>query len=163
MKLYIEQKFFSIWGRYSVYHENGDIAYYVQGYPALGKKMVIRDQNNVEVGMLKQELIHLLPTFQVWRKGKKVGYVSCKISFMRPRLVMNYKGWKVIGDVWNWNYNVKDERDKPVAGVHQKIWHITQHYEIHAENDADALDVLMLALAISALKTAQKKAAASSH
>ena len=82
---------------------------------------------------------------------------------MRPRLVMNYKGWEVIGDVWNWNYNVIDERDKPVAGVHQKIWHIMQHYEIHAENDADALDVLMLALAIRALKTAQKKATASSH
>lgn len=162
MKLYIEQKFFSIWGRYSVYQENGDVAYTVQGYPALGKKMVIRDQNNAEVGMLKQELLHFLPTFQVWRKGQKVGYVSCKISFLRPRLIMNYKGWKVRGDVWNWNYNVTDERDKSVAGVHQKIWHITQHYEITSENDNDALDVLMLALAISALKTAQK-AAATSH
>ena len=144
-----------------MYHENGDIAYYVQGYPALGKKMVIRDHNNAEVGMLKQELLHLLPIFQVWRNGQKVGYVSCKISFLRLRLVMNYKGWKVIGDVWNWNYNVTDDRDKPVAGVHQKIWHITQHYEINSENDKDALDVLMLALAISALKTDQKAAAAS--
>ena len=73
MKLYIQQKFFTIWGKYSVYHENGGIAYYVQGYPAWGKKMIIRDHNTVEVGMLKQELIHFLPTFQVWRKGKKVG------------------------------------------------------------------------------------------
>lgn len=163
MKLYIEQKIFSIWGRYSVYQENGDIAYNVQAYPALGKKMIIRDQNNVEVGMLKQELIHFLPTFQVWRKGQKVGYVSCKVSFLRPRLVMNYKGWNVTGDVWNWNYQVNDKRHRPIASVHLKIWHITQHYEINAANDADALDVLMLALAISALKTAQKKAAANSR
>jgi len=162
MKLYIEQKFFSIWGRYSVYNEDSSTAYTVQGYPALGKKMIVRDQNNNEVGRLKQELIHFLPTFQVWRGDKKVGYVSSKISFLRPRLEMSYKGWKVLGDIWNWNYDVKDSGGNPVAGVHQKIWHITQHYEIFSEKDEDALDVLMLALAISALKDLQK-AAATSH
>ena len=157
MKLYIEQKFFSIWGRYSVFHEDGSVAYRVQGYPALGKKMVIRDKDNREVGKLKQELMHLLPTFQIWRNDWKVGYVSCKISLFRPRLVMNYKKWNVLGDIWNWNYSVKDKRGNAIAEVRQKIWHITQHYEISCDQKEDALDVLMLALAISALKTAQKQ------
>ena len=76
---------------------------------------------------------------------------------------MNYKGWKVLGDIWNWNYNVSDAGNKPVARVHQQIWHIMQHYEISSERSEDALDVLMLALAISALKTAQKNAAATNN
>ena len=163
MKLHIEQKFFSIWGRYNVLHENGSVAYSVQGYPALGKKLVIRDHNNREIGMLKQELVHFLPTFQVWRGNQKVGYVSCKISFFHPRLEMDYKGWSVQGDIWHWNYDVTDIGNKLVAGVHQKIWHITQHYEIDVAKEEDALDVLMLALAISAVKDAQKKAAAGNH
>ena len=55
MKLYIEQKFFTIWGRYSVYHENGDIAYYVQGYPAWGKKMINMLPYNNKVAERRKE------------------------------------------------------------------------------------------------------------
>ena len=69
---------------------------------------------------------------------------------LKPKLEIDFKGWKVEGDIWHWHFQVKDQADRLVARVDQEIWHITDHYVIEAVRDEDILDVLMLALAMSA-------------
>ena len=163
MKLYIEQKFWSFWGKYHVYNEDESIAFTVQGQPALGHRLIISDAWGTEVGMLKQELLHLFSTFQIWERGVQLGYIRQKFSVLKPKLEIDFKGWKVEGDIWHWHFQVKDQADRLVARVDQEIWHITDHYVIEAVRDEDILDVLMLALAISAVKSDNVAAASTAN
>ena len=54
----------------------------------------------------------------------------------------------VDGDVFSWDYEVKDKDNNLVATIKKKIWKLTDTYEIDVVNKEDCLNVLMLVLAI---------------
>ena len=163
MKLYIEEKFFSLWGKYNVFHEDRSVAYSVEGQPSLlRRKMIIRDPDGVEAGMLQTKLIAFPPAYTIWKNGAEIGRVQQKFSLLKPKYEVSFKNWHVEGNFMGWNYKVYDASDRVMATVDQQLWNLTEHYVIETENDEDALDVLMLNLAISAMRKDQDDAASSS-
>lgn len=156
MKLYIDRKLWSIWGKYDVFFEDGDVACTVKGHPSLGRKLTIHDPDGREIGMLKQIILRMFATFEIWRDDVVQGYVNQKFSLLHPKLEVDYRDWYVEGDFFQWHFVVYNSNDDLVGRVDQEIWHLTDHYVIEA-NSNDALDVLMLVLAISAIKDAQRQ------
>ena len=153
MKLYIEEKFFSLWGKYNVYHEDRSIAFVVQGQPSLiRRKMEIFDSNGQPLGRLQTKLIHFFPAYTIWKNDTEVGKVQQKFSFPHRKFNVDFKNWTVDGDFWGWNYQVLDASGNQIATVKQEIWNLTEHYVMNTVNDNDNLDVLMLTLAISAIR-----------
>ena len=153
MKLFIEQKFFSLWGKYNVFHEDKSIAYVVQGAPSLiRRKMEVFDSNGQPLGRLQTKVIHFFPAYTIWKNDTEVGRVQQQFSFPNRKFKVDFRDWTVKGDFFGWNYQVYDASGNQIAAINQQIWNLTEHYVIDSANDSDDLDVLMLTIAISAIR-----------
>ncbi len=94
--LYISQKFFSLWGKYTVENEAGQTVYTVQGEPSLTRRQKVYDDAGSQVGELHKVLFSWLARFEIDMDGRSVGTIQQKFGF-RPKLELDYFGWRVQG------------------------------------------------------------------
>ncbi len=158
--LYIKQKLFSLWGRYTVENAAGQVVYTVQGEPSLTRRQKIFDDSGHQVGELHKALLSWLDRFEISIHGRPAGTIQQKFGF-RPKLELDYFGWQVRGDIWGWNYDVQDSRGAVIARIRKELWHLTDHYAIHYDDLQCGLPLLLLALAIDCICDANAAAAGS--
>ena len=152
MKLRFKQRFFSWLDSYDIFGENGEIAYTVKGQFAFAHTLKVFDAQGAEVGLLEQKIFTFLPKFIISVNGEEVGEIAREFTFFKPKYRIDFKGWSVSGDFFEWDYTVTDENENTVATVSKEIWEWTDTYTIDVKDPADALNVLMLVLAIDAEK-----------
>lgn len=153
MKLLFKQRFFSWLDSYDVYDENGRTLYTVEGKLGWGHVLHILDQKGQHAATLKEVVLTFLrPKFEMLVDGCKVGTLTKEITFFKPRFDLDFNGWSVSGDFWEWDYRILDDRGDIVAVVSKEIWNWTDTYSIEVADPADALYALMVTLAIDAEK-----------
>ena len=79
-----------------------------------------------------------------------------RFTFFRPSFDIDYRGWYVQGDFFEWDYTILNSANKKVATVYKELLHLTDTYIIDVRDSRDVLDVLMLVLAIDAEKCSRK-------
>lgn len=152
MKLIFKQKLLSLLDSYNIYDQFGNIVYTVKGKLSFGHKLHIMDKNNVHIGTVKQVLLTFLPAFELYVNDNYVGKITKKFTFFKPSYEIDFNGWKVSGNFFEWDYVIKDSIGKNVAVISKELLNLTDTYIIDVENDADALYALMFTLAIDAEK-----------
>ena len=143
---------FSWFDSYDIYAENGETEFVVKGEFSWGKCLRIYDKEGYDVGMIKQKLFTLTPRYEIYYKNSYVGLIYKEFSFFKPRFTVDFNGWTVEGNFVEWDYTIRDERGDIVASICKDIWQWTDSYVLNISREKDALDVLMLALAIDADK-----------
>ena len=68
---------------------------------------------------------------------------------------MDYRGWSVGGDFLEWEYSITDENGSKVADISKIIFNLTDTYCIEVSDMFNALDILILVLAIDAEKASR--------
>jgi uncharacterized protein YxjI len=82
---------------------------------------------------------------------RMVGVIQKKMTFFRPEFIVDCNGWSVSGDFWGWDYTINDFMGNPQGRVIKEFaW--TDTYILDVFNDADALTILMIVIAIDAEK-----------
>ena len=152
MKLYFKQRFFSWFDSYDIYDEQGNTMYVVKGQLAWGHCLKIFDCNGNEIGVVKQRIFTLLPKFEVYMDNRYIGCISKKFTLFTPKFEINFRGWIVEGDFFQWDYTIKNENNDVVATISKEIFNLTDTYIIDVKDSADNLAALMLVLAIDAEK-----------
>lgn len=152
MKLYLKEKMLSILDSFNVYDEKDNIYFKAKGKVALSHKLVIYDANGKEVGMVKEKIIDILPHFSLYKDGKKVGECKKKLTLIRPKFDIDFNGWDIKGNWLEWDYSICDKKGKDVAVISKKLLRLTDTYVIDVKDEDDALDALMVVLAIDAEK-----------
>ena len=152
MKMLFKQRFFSWLDSYDIYDEAGETLYEVKGELAWGHQMRIYDARGNEVGCVKQKVFAWLPKFEIYSGESYVGCISKEFTFFQPKFNIDFNGWRVDGDWFEWDYTIFDASDRCVATVSKEIWNFTDTYSIEVERADDALYALMLVLAIDAEK-----------
>lgn len=152
MKLILKEKILSVLDSFNVYDENDNIYFKVKGKVALTHKQVIYDARGREVGVVKEKIIDILPNFLLYKDGEKVGTCRKKISVIRPKFEIDFNGWDIKGNWLEWDYSIVDKNDKTVAVISKKLLRLTDTYVIDVKDEADALDALMVVIAIDAEK-----------
>lgn len=152
MKLLFKQKFFSWFDSYDIFDEYGNTVYRVKGQLAWGHKFKIYDANENEVGMIAQKIVTLLPKFEIYKHGAYYGSLKKELSFFKPRYNIDFNGWHIEGNFLEWDYNIVNQGGQTVATIDKEIFNLTDTYSIDVVNPADALDALMVVLAIDAEK-----------
>ena len=147
-----KQRFFSWLESYDIYDEAGETLYEVKGELAWGHQMRIYDARGNEVGCVKQKVFAWLPKFEIYSGESYVGCISKEFTFFQPKFNIDFNGWRVDGDWFEWDYTVFDASDRCVATVSKETWNFTDTYSIEVERADDALYALMLVLAIDAEK-----------
>ena len=84
------------------------------------------------------------------------GCISKEFTLFFPKYNIDYKGWHVDGDLFEWDYAILDAAGREVASVSKELFNWTDTYAIDVRDPADAIYALMLVLAIDAEKCSRK-------
>ena len=156
MKLLFKQRFFSWFDSYDIFDETGNTVYTVKGHLAWGHCLKIFDVNGYEVGTVKEKIITWLPKFEMYYGDRYIGCISKEFSFFRPRYNIDCNGWHIQGDLFEWDYNIFNSNGAEIATVSKELLNWTDTYSIEVYNPQDALNSLMLVLAIDAEKCSRR-------
>lgn len=155
MRLLIKQRVFSWGDTYDIYDEYGNVKYFVKAeLISLGHQLHVYDSNRNEIGMIKQKLFSLLPTFYIEIGGREIGSIQKKFSFFRPKYEIDFNGWQVEGDFLSWEYEVYSGGN-PIIHITKEILHWGDTYVIDFMNPSDELMGMMLVIAIDAANCTQ--------
>ena len=152
MKLLFKQRFFSWFDSYDIFDEAGNTVYTVRGELAWGHMLRIYDAYGNEVGYIREKLLTWMPKFEKYVGGRYAGCISKEFTFFTPKYNIDYNGWQVEGDWFEWAYIVLDSAGQNVATVSKELWNWTDTYMIDVHDPKNALYALMLVLAIDAEK-----------
>ena len=152
MKLLFKQRFFSWFDSYDIYDEMGNTVFTVRGELSWGHLLRIYDALGTEVGYIKEKVFTWFPKFEMYLGNNYVGSINKEFSFFRPRFNVEYNGWQVEGDFFEWDYDIINQIGQRVATVNKELWNWTDTYVIDVYNPNDAVCALLLVLAIDAEK-----------
>ena len=156
MKLLFKQRLFSWFDSYDIFDEAGNTMFVVKGELSWGHLLRIYDANGTELGYIKEKVLTWLPKFEMYIGDQYAGCISKEFTFFKPKFDIDYNGWHVEGDCFEWNYSILNSAGQGVAYVSKKLWNWTDTYVIEVYNQHDALCALMLVLAIDAEKCTRK-------
>ena len=152
MKLLFKQRFFSWFDSYDIYDEQGNTVYTVKGELSWGHLLKVYDAKGAHVATLEQRVLTFLPKFDIYISDEYMGCISKEFTFFIPKYNINFNGWMVDGDLFEWDYTVLDGNGHTIATVSKEIFNLTDTYVLEINDPKDALCVLMLVLAIDAEK-----------
>lgn len=155
MKLIFKQRMFSWLSQYDIFNEAGETVYTVKGQLSWGHCFKIFDGQGQEIGMVKSRIWTWQPIFDIYRRDAVVGTIRKEISFWKPKYTIDFRGWQVEGNWTEWDYTIRDGQGYEVARINKMLWKMTDTYVIDVVNASDALDALLLVLAIDAEKAAR--------
>jgi len=141
---------------YDIYDEAGNTMFVVKGELAWGHLLRIYDANGREVGCIKEKILTWLPKFEMYIADCYVGCISKEFTFFKPKYNIDYNGWHVEGDWFEWDYSIISSAGQNVASVSKELWNWTDTYVIDVRNPQDAVYALMLVLAIDAEKCSRR-------
>lgn len=150
MRLLFKQRFFSWLDSYDIYHEDGSVAYTVEGKLSWGHKLVICSPDGDEIGTVREEVLTFLPRFALYLGEREIGAVRRELTLFRPSYTLDCMGWQIDGDFMQWDYTVRDAQGGLVATISKELFHWTDTYVLDVQDPSNALYVLMIALAIDA-------------
>lgn len=158
MKLLFKQRMFSWADSYDIYGENGEVLYEVKGRFSfgIGHFLNIFDANGNEKGSVEERIFSFLPKYDIYFGERYIGCIKKEFSLFSPRFTIDYNGWNVEGDFFEWDYRIVDDNGNLIATVTKELFNWTDTYVIDVENKKDALEALMLVLAIDAEKCSRK-------
>jgi uncharacterized protein YxjI len=114
--------------------------------------MRIYDAIGNELGMIKQKILTFMPKFEIYINEQYVGSINREFNFFTPSYNIDYNGWYVEGNFWEWDYDIFDINDNLVATISKEFFNWTDTYSIEVFNQEDALSVLLFVLAVDAEK-----------
>lgn len=152
MKLLFKQRYFSWFDSYDIYDEAGNTVFTVKGELSWGHLLRIYDAFGRELGCIKEKIFQWFPTFEMYIGDTYVGNIQKEFSLFTPKFSIDYNGWQVDGDWFEWEYSIVNYSGQSVASVSKELWNWTDTYTIDVCDAKDALCALMLVLAIDAEK-----------
>lgn len=156
MKLIFKQRVFSWLDSYDIYDEAGNVVYEVKGKLAWGHCLKIYDANKNEIGTVQEKVFTFMPKFEVYQGTKYLGCISKEFAFFKPKYNIDYNGWRIEGDFWEWDYSIMDCSGLQVAKVTKELFHLSDTYVIDVAEEQNALSALMFVLAIDAEKCSRE-------
>ena len=156
MKLLFKQRLFSWFDSYDIYDEAGNTVFTVKGAVSWGHLLRIYDANGNKLGYIQERVFSFLPKFEMYIGDSYVGSINREFTLFTPRYNIEYNGWQVEGDWFEWDYMILDAHGGAVATIAKEIWSFTDTYSIDVEKPSDALCALMLVLAIDAEKCSRR-------
>lgn len=154
MQLKFRQRLFSWFDSYDVYDEHDHLYFQVQGRLSFGHLFQVYDKNGILIGELKEEIFHFLPQFSLYQEEKRIGSIQKKLTFLKPRFTLDYKSWEIQGDYMQWKYKIVN-KEQHIATIKKELFQFTDTYILDIPEEENAFAVLMIVLAIDAVKCNQ--------
>ena len=151
MRLLFRQRLFSWFDSYDIYDEAGNTVYTVEGKLAWGHCLHILNAAGDHIGTVREQVLTFLPKFELYVQDQYVGCIQKEFTFFTPKFDIDCNGWQVQGSFMEWDYTIQDG-PRTVASISKELFNWTDTYTIDVADPGDALNALMVVLAIDAEK-----------
>ena len=157
-QLQIKQKVFSWTDTYDVYDSAGNPKYYVKSdFFSIGHRIRVYDKaSGRELGVIQEKVLRLFKEFEITIDGSSQGIIKKQLSLFRPKYDIEYKGWRLEGDFFQWNYDIYEGANL-VVHITKQLFRWGDTYVLDIVNDRDELPALMVAIAMDAAKCSEKE------
>ena len=148
MNFYIQQKVITFTDQFTVRDDWGNCIYTVrQQIFSWGKEYHILDQAGLEVAVLKEEVLHFLPCYQVIIGYEIIARIRKQLTFLSSRYILEGTDWQVCGNILDHDYEITDSLGV-VAEIHRWWMSWGDCYRLSIAQGADDLLALCCVLAI---------------
>ncbi|MEE1019220.1 MAG: hypothetical protein UH824_07055, partial [Acutalibacteraceae bacterium] len=90
--------------------------------------------------------------FELYLGDHYIGRISKELTFFRPKYHIDFNGWHIDGNFFEWDYTISDANGAMVAQISKELFNFTDTYVIDVADSSNALYALMVVLAIDAEK-----------
>lgn len=152
MKLLFKQKVFSWFDTYDIFDAQNNVVFTVKGQISWGHLLNIFDASGNQLGAVKEKIFTFLPKFELYLNDRYIGEISKELTFFKDKFNIDFNGWHVTGDIWDYTYQILSPSGSTIAMVNKQWLTWGDTYEIDVADSNDTLYALMVVLAIDAAK-----------
>ena len=149
MKLYINEKLFSIHHRFFVKDEFEHDVYEISSeFLTIGSKTTVRDMMGNTIAYIEQRILHFMPHYDIYINGE----LTCSIAKKFKLFANNYElsnGYTIKGNFMALNFSIYDENGKIVGELSRKFFSIGDKYTIEIYDEEKLPLVLSMIVSIS--------------
>ena len=148
-KLLIDPKILSWGDTYYIYDLLGNIEYRVIGVIFSISRMEILFEKKIgrEKGMIRRRFFRLFKTYEIQIGRKPQGTVKKRYFFLRPRYILDFRGWRIEGDIEKLEYSIYDN-STCVANITKNPSKQGDAYVLDIQDEQDEIPAIMAAIAI---------------
>lgn len=152
MTLVCKQHFFTFFDKFTVSDLNGNPVYLVNSRFSFGHFLEISDMNGNILGVVREKVFRMLSEFDFYLGSSDVpvGTLKRRFTFLKPKYDLSCMGLEVYGDVFGYNYCIKNSFGQTVVTVSKKFLALTDSYQIDVADAFNPLLALMVVIAIDA-------------
>ncbi len=154
MKLLFKEKAFSWLDSYEIYNENKEVLFKVKAQFTLMKTLNVYDSSDNHIATL-EENFSIKPKYTIKINNETVGTIIKEFTFFKTELNIDYNGWNVNGDFWDWNYTI-NENGKHIANINKEFTWLNHTYTIDVDDENNVLMALLVVLTIDAIQHESK-------
>ena len=87
-----------------------------------GHRLHILNAAGEHIATVKQVVHSFLPRFELYVGQQLLGTVCKDFTFFKPSFSLDFNGWNVKGNFWEWDYSIRDLEGNVVAVISKDIW-----------------------------------------
>ena len=149
MKLYVNEKLFSLHRKFYIKDENDNDVYEISSQViSIGAKTTINDMQGNKVAYIEQEILHLTPHYNVYINDALAFKITKKFKLFKNDYELS-NGYRVDGKVMMFNFDIFDENNNQIGCVTRKFFTIGDKYEIDIFDETKKDVVLAIIVAIT--------------
>ncbi|MEM1228713.1 MAG: LURP-one-related family protein [Planctomycetota bacterium] len=147
----IQEKFWSLGGRFVITDDSGETRYIVQGKAfSWGNKLSFQDPNENEIAFINQKLMSWKPRYEIVIDGSVFAEVVKEWTWFKKTFTLDVPGpndYTITGSFWAHEFNF-DRGGKSVARVSKKVWAWTDSYGVEITEGEDETSILCACIVI---------------
>ncbi len=149
MKLYVNEKLFSIHNKFHVKDENDMDVYEISSKViSIGDKTTINDMQGNKIAYIEQEIFHIMPNYNVYINDTLVFKITKKFHLFKNDYILS-NGYRVEGNFLMLDFVIYDENNNQIGSIKRKFISIGDKYEISIDDVNKKEIVLSIIVAIT--------------
>lgn len=150
MKCYqFKQRFHFGGEKIDIYNQDGQLDYQIEGsFFQIPKTFTVYGRDGQKVSEITKELLTFQPRFSVQMANSRDFYLQKKWTFFRDQYEFEGLGLTVEGDIWDWNFQLKDSAGQVVAEITKEFFRLISTYNLSVYDEDYADLVISLVTAI---------------
>lgn len=150
VKIYQLKQQFRLGGeRFEIRDQNGQLDYRVEGsFFQIPKTFTVFNGTGQEVSRISKEILTFMPRFQVLLANKQCFSIHKKLTFFRDRYEFDNLPLVVEGNIWDWDFVLKNHTGQQVAQISKELFRLTSTYQLTIYDESYSDLVVSLAVAI---------------
>ena len=149
MKLYVNEKLFSIHRKFYVKDENDTNIYEIASrIISFGDKTTISDMQGNKIVYIEQELFHLTPNYNVFIGSEFSFKITRKLQLLKNDYILS-NGYRVEGNFMMLDFSIYDDNNNLIGSITRKFISIGDKYEITINDMSKKEIILAIIVAIT--------------